>query len=487
MESQFLFEQLYYLLSPSEQQAFERWLAAELNGRRPELLQFFRLWKSGVSPEQIAEALDLPAHRARKRLDHLRADVTERLEMFLAILALKEDSLLRDRMILQLIQRRKARGPFRLLFPKLHKRLLKQPTRDRQFYEHLYEHHSAHKAHLVDFPALLRNEASLTQERIEAATSVARLRLMRLILTATVQGEALPDHLEQALPWLFPTPTEGSPDPHRTDVERLMGRLYRAYREEIWKQEHPAISEIHLFEELKEIAPQIKPIQRGDLISMLFNLLARRTKFAPESRQKSVYQQLLRLTKWDQQINSQRVSRQKYRNTMMLYLNIADRSETAEEKHQLLEEAETFLTEKARMLPPEEQKSALEFNQAHFHFAKGTYEKVGFALTNEDLSDPYYNIGYQVIKCQAKYELGQRRELLPELLSLTQRIYKTPLLQLQDKQTYLNRVKLFTKIVRAKTSKRLLQLREEVSQTRPITGQDWLLKIIKERLFAEAG
>lgn len=490
MKSPPLFEQLYHLLAPREQRHFERWLIAELNGGRQDLLKMFQCRTATKKPKswkQIQEELGLSDASARARLDHLRNDLTERLEQFLAILALKKDPMLRDCLTLREVQHRKAKHPFRLLFKKLHARLTRQPTKDRIYYERLYTHHSLQQAHIVDFPTKLRKGESLLNNRIEAASQVAKLRLMRLSINALIESTIeektdLPASLIHAKTWLFPSTRENFDGQYESDLERIFDTFFQAYTQMIWNQDQPLDLEKELFRQLKRIQDQISSAHRMDFIAFLFNLLVRRTKSASATWQKEAFLLLLELDEWRIGLGILQISRQSIRNTINILLRCADLSPTEVEKKEIYHQAESYLAEQIRFLPEEEQASVLRFNQAHIHFAKGEYDQVLFSQTGDDLSDPYYTIAYQMLACQAKYELREHEELIAAVDALSNRIRKTPLLQEIDKKPYLKQSTLFSKILRAKTADKFQQLQDEINDSRRLYGRDWLLKIIKERL-----
>ncbi|MEZ4828758.1 MAG: hypothetical protein R3C61_21100 [Bacteroidia bacterium] len=152
----YLFEKIYAILSPREQREFDVCLLARMENKQQDMVTLFLAWKEKLPWEEIEKITGKNGNPLENRIHHLRGELQEEIEDFLACAAFRSQSHIRDTALLEEIQSRGDKDLFQIYNTKVNNRLEKDPVRGAEYYREKFNRTNLLQAHLNIFPNRLR-------------------------------------------------------------------------------------------------------------------------------------------------------------------------------------------------------------------------------------------------------------------------------------------------------------------------------------------
>ncbi|MEO1451881.1 MAG: hypothetical protein AAFV07_20285, partial [Bacteroidota bacterium] len=163
------------------------------------------------------------------------------------------------------------------------------------------------------------------------------------------------------------------------------------------------------------------------------------------------------------------------------YLNIVAISLRAGEMQAAWQSLQTL----KEFLPPTEQASVSKLGMGLFYFSSKDFKAVLDTLRATRFSLIFREIQARVLLLQAQYEcFGAQDEWLHDQLDSFIRYLRSKKLSAGHKQAYLNRFKLFKRLVNVNTRDGLQKLARLIEETHPLDNPAWLKEKVAERLAA---
>ncbi|MDX2245749.1 MAG: hypothetical protein SF052_03170 [Bacteroidia bacterium] len=465
--SQYLFEKIYHLLSPKEQREFDACLQARMENKQQDMMALFHAWKKNQSWEDIGNIIGKNGNPLEKRMDHLRGELQEEIEDFLAGAAFRRQQHVRDTALLDEIQSRGDKDLFQIYNTKLNNRLEKDPVRGAEYYREKFNRTNTLQAHLIHFPNKLRKNEDLAEKVAEHWTNSIKSEVFEIALLLFSQNLDPTAFIAPLLKWATQKPETEAPD----SPFIIYRQVYEIYEKELWKTEVLPETYYHLPENLRKLQPVFSESSYTALSRLVFNFFTRRTKYFEKKEDFTV---LIDIALSSFTKGPQRIGQQMYRTVISLYLNYSYICENEKEKKFYIQKAEDFLEDFKPYLDEAVRENAYQINKAAILFYKGEFESVYAGLL---MSDPFYGISLQFLIIQAMYEKGTHITRIPEELhTLSQRLRQAHNMPQLDLDTYTNRVKMFKKLLKIETPKDRDELIETVKKTRPLTGRAWFMR-----------
>lgn len=463
------FEKLYKLLDPAEQAAFGPWLHGILGNRQKDMLTMFQNWQSGKSWAAQIELLGLDPKRAQGRLDRLRGELVEKLELYLSYLAMQADPLLQKSILLLEVDRRKGKEIFPLMERKVKKfQEEKSNLRDASYHRAAFLRESAKQSFETKFPPRYRKNQDALLERIKCWKNWVEFELLELGFNLkNVNLEQDEADLEAFIPF-------GNLQEGRVTDDRALTLFYQIYG--LDKNEAPAKhSDKHdqkLIEDLSSCQHMFKPDTFTNLHAFLFNYLSSRLLFGSTLER---LRRLIEMYEWNERDSIWPMNRRVYKSINQIFLMALELTASENERTILKKKSDQFIEAYARQLPVEEQEDLKLLNRAHFHFVTGDFQKVlAYLQLKQKFTDPYYDIGYRIICVQAYIELEDVDELPEFIHNLKQRIRRSKQYVGRPEKALQNRLNFLNRLILLKRREQAEKLLEEIKNAQPLTGRTWL-------------
>lgn len=473
------FEKLFDVLTEAEQQAFGQWLAAHSSDRQQPMQEMYRHWRAGVSWEDMPARLDLKPHKAANRLNHLRSELQEHIENFLAQQALNRSPYTRDDLLLYELVHRRAQQAYPSVANKVAKRRRNLDIRDAEHYWYAYL--QASHAHGMEtlFPPRYRKPGPSPRlfERMDAWCHYVHLRTAELLLelvATTPTATTPPPPLLQAL---FDAGLS-RPEAEQPAAFAMIRVLHDLYQRQAWTEPTDA-EDRRRMEQLHALRPIFSPPTFANLHLLYFNFLVRKNYYTPEP---TIPGLLLEMAEWSLAHQIWPMNRPTYRNLSSLMAHGLSSGAYAGKADMYVAQARRLLEKFQDALPSEERKAAYLLNMVQLDFALGRYESVQVNLAQHPQVDPYYEVSHRVLVIQAQVETGDTLHTPDAIHSLIQRVRQARIFPPIQQKAYLNRLRILQKLLKAKGPRQLLALQEALSQTHPLSGRAWLERKLKERL-----
>ncbi len=144
---------------------------------------------------------------------------------------------------------------------------------------------------------------------------------------------------------------------------------------------------------------------------------------------------------------------------------------------------ESFIHKFSLKLNIKYQENALNFNLARLHFYQGNFWDSISNLQLVSYDDVWYNLNSRTLLLACYYELDEQ-EVLDSQLSSFQVFIRRERSLGNRKNNYLNLIKFLKKLVKVPTNKnsKLLQLKDQVIETKGVVNKQWLLEKVDEKL-----
>ena len=125
-------------LSPIDQEKFQRWLEAELNGREPIVLQLLKSQLQGETEEEFWQNTYPDTPVDSQEIGRKFGQLLVHLEEHLAVQAFRKDRLLRDRMLVRKLNELRLGEDFLKYANKIRRRLTQGGRKDKEYFACLY-------------------------------------------------------------------------------------------------------------------------------------------------------------------------------------------------------------------------------------------------------------------------------------------------------------------------------------------------------------
>lgn len=474
--------QLFSSLQPEEAGHFGRWLEAELYEKQHYLRRMkdclTRHYPEAPTDEVMWAYLYPDKSYDDGRLRKLAGDLLSKLEEFLAIEAFRRDKDLRDLTLLQEINRRGRPELFIKKAHKFEKEINDREHRNGDFFRLIYEleieklqyENNYRKA----FPGQALNNPPFSEEfgprqKMSYAFDSWFMNEKMFIAIANssearVSGEEIDNtilkdlqktisshHIFKNLPWLL-----------------ILQELYLLMNED-------GITDLNNL--LNMVRANREQIPDTDLLMLFAVTLNYYVFILNKSGEPQAGYQIFSLYEWaiEEKLIFFRdvLPAIHYKNIITICLRIGD-----------FDAAWKYLHEFKRLLSDEEREDIYHLMLAQYYVRKNHPQDVVRTLSNRKFRNVTDEINARSFLLEAFYELN--REDVSWLYSQTDQlirfIRRKDELSPTDKKPYLNRFKLFKRMLNAYTRQELEQVRNSIKKADPIDRPDWLLKKISLRL-----
>ncbi|MEZ4777002.1 MAG: hypothetical protein R3D00_27755 [Bacteroidia bacterium] len=475
--------QLFSALSAEETGQFDQWLEAELFQKQEYVrkLKDFLVREYPNAPEDtVAWSFlypDKPYDDARFR--KLSRDLTSHVEEFLAIKAFRNDSQTREFLLLQELNRRKRPEVFIKMLRKIEKELKENPNRNARYYRRLFEVESEkirfefeHRTQIDKFPLNIAGFEGENMNQIQLHTYAfdswwlhEKLSLLAVNLNNRQwQGEEAENIL---LPEIMKI-IDFHPVFHQQNWLVIYQELFRILRGD-HQGNLPRMIQILRKENIAEV--------RDDLLSvfgLMLNFYIRKLNTTGET---AIAREIYTLYEWgieDRLIfSNQYLPSVHFKNIITICLRTEDYDRAWDYLHKL-----------RYLLPPEEQEDVFTLRLAQLFVHQQKHQEVIRTLSNRKFMHVNDEINARSFLLEAHYEINRMDTewLLSQTENLIRYIRKQQEIGAQPKQAYINRFRLFRRLLNAYTKDELLQVEQAVKKADPIDRPKWLLDKISEKL-----
>jgi len=455
------------LLNKDELIRFNKWLHIELAEKQtyvkklfsiitelPERAEDERVWKKLYPNDPYNDA----------RLRKLYRDLCANIEEFLAIESFRKNKDQKDIHLLRELREREAHDLFIKHYNKLDQEFTNAPLKDasifRKKYQITYEmiQHQLQYQHgikPISFEDLYMSfDAWWVHEKIALACTHETLSAL------------FPQHIHNALLTQAYEMISKRVDFSQMTLLQIHWKIHELFR----GTPESEVQEISQW--IVKYAKELPLSTKKEIFELLLNYHIRRLNTSGDEHTAHI---IFKLYQWginDKFLIAQRkLHWQQYKNIISICLQTNN-----------YEAAWVYLNDLIKYLPAKEKEEAYIFNLSQYHIAVEAYEEVISALGERKFSKLVYEIPARSTLLQAYYELyGPDKEwLIPQLTNLIRYVKQQKLTE-KYRQSYLNRFRLFRKLVQARNDEELNSLRQEIHQTKPISRPQWLLQKIQQR------
>ncbi|MEM6631662.1 MAG: hypothetical protein AAF694_18440 [Bacteroidota bacterium] len=221
------------------------------------------------------------------------------------------------------------------------------------------------------------------------------------------------------------------------------------------------------YETFESLAKHEDYFCNADLTNFFTVLLNHRSVLAIKHNSQMLYQDVYDLYKWGLErkllhVNGFLKTRQ-YKNIITLMLKLDD-----------YKKAQFYLEYLKDELPSTEREDAYFYNQTVLFFEKKEFEQVKSRLQQYEFSNVYFRVSGKFLLFKALYELGERDYLEAQLHALRQFIRTQNSFSTLHSTIYKNTARLFERLVKADSLKKLVNLQEAIQDTPTLIHKTWL-------------
>ncbi len=455
------------LLNKKEQIRFHNWLRIELAEKQAyvkKLLSIIMEYPDHVEDEWVWKKLYPSDPYNDGRLRKLYRDLCAYVEEFLAIESFRKDKNQKDVHLLRELREREAHDLFVKQYNKLDKELTRTPLKDaaifRKKYQTIYEMiqyqlQYEHGIKPISFEELYMSfDAWWVHEKIALACTNETLSAL------------FPQQIDNALLAQAYEMISKRPDFSQMALLQIHWKIHKLF------QGTPESEAQEISQWIVKFAKELPLSTKKEIFELLLNYHIRKLNTSGDEDTARI---IFKLYQWgindEFLIAHQKLHWQQYKNIISVCLQTNN-----------YESAWVYLNDLIKYLPAKEKEEAYIYNLSQYHIAMEAYEEVISALGERKFSKLVYEIPARSTLLQAYYELyGPDKEwLIPQLTNLIRYVKQQKLTE-KYRQSYLNRFRLFRKLIQAKNEEELISLQQEIHQTKPISRPQWLLQKIQQR------
>ena len=148
------------------------------------------------------------------------------------------------------------------------------------------------------------------------------------------------------------------------------------------------------------------------------------------------------------------------------------------------ERAWHYLHEFKGLLLPERREDIYCLNLGYYYFAKGQYTQVIETYADKRFEDPFAETDARAYLLQTHYELHPEESsywLLGQIENLIRFVSHQKAFPALHKQSYINRFRLFKRLISAYTDKELAKVERAIQKAHPIDNPQWLIQKVREK------
>ena len=461
---------LFHALEEREREHFYRWLEAELSGKARYIRALGKLMLEAGGNQPSKEELWRKLYPDKSfedgRMRKLMRDLTAYLEEFLAIQAFREDESAKDLYLLKALRSRHLRDVYLKFYRKIKRAHKEAPFRDSGHYRMAYE--LAYELGVFQ----LRYEHGIRQLPVEQLTQafdawwihkkleIACTNVSASAIMGTPPGQI--PLLNQAVEAL-----QDHPEYEQMDLFHLLWSLYRLI------QGDPGVHAEEIQDQLLHSSAHVPVQHKREFFALLSNHYIRKLN---EAGSGELAHTIFSLYKWAVNegilLQDNRLHWQQFKNVIAIGLRTRN-----------FETVEKWLESLPDHIESAERRDAYIFNKSQYHLEKGDFQEVLKLLRATRFKKVVYEIPARAALLQAIYELHGPYEdgLLAQLDNLIRYVNAQKLTE-SYKRSYLNRFRLFRKMLNAHSAEELKLLQQEVNTTRPVSRPEWLIRKIEESL-----
>lgn len=398
-----------------------------------------------------------------QRIRYLLTDLTRLAEEYLVLKQLKENPLLRERLLVEGYRNRHLEKYHDRTLKKAQEKALVDPHKDSENHYQLFRFQEASLG-----GSSIRNPRDHTEnvkkalEELEKFSLSTRLKYMCELVNRqnVVSGDFDLGPARALLSELDQSPFRALPS--ISIYHRILATLLDS-DEESHYHELRALLQLHF--------PAFSVVELGQLYAFALNycikkLNSGRTEYLRELFE--VYQELLQ----------QRLLHDGEHLLPRHFKNMVTTAIRLEE----FEWTERFIDEYGVQLPSDTQQNAQNYNLAALAYARSEYSASLRLLQQVEFTDVFYQLDSKALLLKSYYELDEFEPLLSLVESFKTYLRRNKVLSDYQRRVYLNLVKYVKKLVQIRLGGRKTPeaLRVEVEQTREVADLRWLLGKIEE-------
>lgn len=474
---------IFTKLQAKKKRKFTNWLSLELDGKYPLILQLAKALEHNKLEDNLVWADIFPTLAYNDgRFRRLVHKLMIYLEEFLAIEEFRKDSFYKELLWIKALDvlksPEKSKGnssskdttetivPLFVLkeIKKSKNRLLKLGLKDSIDHWVMYELEIAYLNNLLQ-QANPQNSGEYfdkAEQILDLFFIQEKLRLAIAKRMNVKQNEVPSDHL----------PIHEIVDIAKSNPafrENNIIQLYLGF----WEAHNQPEEISSLSQRLKASKDNIRETELSNLYNLLINKVVRH--FSANGDEKYLYE-LSKLYEWG--IQDKILFEEGYLpwNHLRNYVSVALRvnKNNPEQYENVRNDLEIFL----QFLPPNRKlrEEARRFNMGQYHYVKGEFEQA-IKLLRESFSHYAYESSARMMYLEAAYENNEDPEFIKSILeSFIRYIERYEKLNPNIKIAFLNRLKLFRKLLKAFRPSDYEQLRAEIQLTKPLNNPQWLLE-----------
>lgn len=452
------------LLSKKEKEQFSLFLKSSINDKQLKIYILYECICKNLSSEKTWEKLfpniKFPTDPfSNSKYRKLEFQLNTYLETFLATQAFLEDKMTRDLFLIKSLNKHKASKLFDAKLKKIKSRLEKKPIRDESYFRIQYQLDRENQH--FRYKKLLKAKGSIAPLLSDSFDTWWLHEKLRIAISNLnhehVTGKHVPNPLfEEILAYVRKLPFDKHPVLH----------VYRVLYETL------ALGSLDL--DLHAIIYKQKELFREDALKDIFTTtLNYYGRLVSTTGKQEHLEKLFELYKWG--FEDQLVFKDgfliwdHYKNFTTIGLRL--------KKYSIIFE---FIEQYKNHLPEDYREEAYRFSLAQYYFTQHNFKQV-IKLLNLKFSNVYYELKARLLVLQSHYELASDSEdLLRNLRSLRIFIQRQKTISDGKKETEINRLKFFEKLIKAYSMKDYNQLFSQISKSKSLSNKQWFLEKIEK-------
>jgi hypothetical protein len=459
---------LFSALDKSEFKAVDHWIRGESGEFRNHALHLFRILchdpERPPSPENVWTQLQPQLPFKGRLFDRYASALAGYIKEFLAFRGLKREAFSMEKEFLNELQERGAAEAFFPIARNVLNKIDRNPVISAEGYRAKY---------YIEQNTL--NMQILTSSAIEKdgfQKLNSAFEKWVLLETASVITAQLNDHLKKNIPFRHPfaevfmehirsSPSLQSILPLRLFLD-VFDRL-KGDKTESWE---------FLWKEIVDNKDRLSALNLKQLIGFTINFIILQANSTGSPKH---YASILKVYDW--------MSREKHGHEHGLFTWID--LKTYVQAYLMIDKSginPELIEELVGVLPEPARSDARAFNLANYYFAVEDYQKVIEYLGTHSFANLFYEVNARFILLEAKFEqFGEDEQLVSEVQSLYQYVRTRKFYSHAYKQSLLNRLNIFRRILFAQTPADFKRLQRDISKYRPLNRQARLTKWMEER------
>lgn len=472
----------FSILTESEQKRFPIWLENELEKQDVKMWKWFECIWIERNIESAWDKLFKGESLNRSSVSKWNNRILEKLELFLAIEAFKEEAFLPKLYLNRFSLRRSPKNCFHDTIRKSRRQMQKQDIRDHSYYEIQHELDRLELEYSIRYPNNPIRRHQINQAELDNNYKLyLLLQQMEILLNQIGRGRFNPGKKELLLIEELESLNPG-PD---LAVAHLFLKLYKAYTFSGLLSK--SLSQ-ELFDAYCIAFKHLRPDAQYSHFLNVYNCFIR-AQLKSQAQSSYHIEMLLQLCDFfygkRKDIHMRSIS---YSNHTKIYLRLAEASKSEDERADFLAAVEEMQEKAKPQLEAAEREDVYLYNRAMLLFARSKFEELErlaiflYRKGGFSMQDIHQELSFDHLYAKSLYELGKGEE---ELLALLKRIINktntSKRLKESEKKVYAGRAKFFKQMLHAKNMKKAQELLLKLESYSPWLDKNWFEIKLREK------